>query len=116
MGEAVSAVHGLDAALARQVATVRQFDPAESPAGEAAARVVPALVAELGLGAFGGVPLIDHKPRMILRFRVLTPGPLAGLGPEVILKVYGDRPRGEGPLMSLWRERGVPTPALRFGE
>jgi len=106
----------LDAVLDRHVAAVRACDPGQAPLIEAAARLLPRLLAELGLRRFLGAVLIDAKPRLLLRFQADPAGALGELASDVVLKVYGDRPRGEGPLLALWRARGVNTPRVRFGE
>lgn len=71
---------------------------------------------ELGLGQFLGALAVDHKPRVLHRFLVTGDSRLAALGRQVVLKVYGDRPRGEGPLQQLWRANGLDAPRLEFGE
>lgn len=95
---------------------VTAANPAELDAVTRAARAAVALVDELALREFRGPLLLDGKPRLLLRFRVGDGGPLTDLGPDVVVKVYGDRPRGEGPVLKLWRERGLHTPRVRFGE
>ena len=105
----------LDAAVAQQVATVATTRPAQAAAIRTAADVVPKLMRELGLLEFLGPVLVDDKPRLLLRFRTAAGAPL-DIGPSVVLKVYPDQPRGEGPLMALWHDRGLPVPRLRFGE
>jgi hypothetical protein len=104
------------AALDRHIEAVRVANPAELATVTRAARAATALTGELTLEQFQGALVEDSKPRLILRFRVGTTGPLADLGPDVVLKVYGDRPRGEGAVLRLWRDRGVNTPRVRFGE
>ena len=111
-----SSLQDLEVVIARQIATVRASEPRLSPAVEAAAELVPSLVTELGLGTFRGAVLSDAKPRLLLGFAVDPAGPLGELGPEIVLKIYGDQPRGEGPLLSMWQERGLPVPHVRFGE
>ena len=109
-------MHGLAAVVGRHVDTVRASNPHEVPTIEAAARLVPRLLTELGLGEFLGALLIDEKPRLLLHFRLHPASPLSPLGRDVVLKIYGDQPRGEGPLLALWRARGANTPRVRFGE
>lgn len=95
---------------------MRAAEPAAVDTVMRAARAVGALADELAIEQFVGSVLVDSKPRLLLRFAVGPSGPLADLGPDVVLKVYGDRPRGEGPVLHLWRGRGVHTPRVRFGE
>jgi hypothetical protein len=109
-------VHGLDAAVARQIDAVRAVNPAAVPTAEDAGRVARQLVSEFGLAKFRGAVLIDAKPRLLLRFTAVRDGIVSDLGSNIVLKVYGDQPRGEGPLLTRWRRRGVPTPRLHFGE
>ncbi len=71
---------------------------------------------QLKLGRFLGAVVVDHKPRILYRFLVAEGSPVTNLGPQVILKVYGDQPRGEGPLQQLWRARNLDVPRLVFGE
>ncbi len=58
----------------------------------------------------------DSKPRLLLLFRPIPASPVAALGLDVVVKVYGDRPRGEGPLLKLSQSRGIPTPRVQCGE
>jgi hypothetical protein len=115
-GALLNARDALAAALDRQIEAVRASNPAELATVTRAARAATALTGELALGEFQDALIQDSKPRLLLRFRVGTTGPLADLGPDVVLKVYGDRPRGEGAALRLWRDRGVNTPRVRFGE
>jgi hypothetical protein len=100
-------------AVERQLARVATERPDELPAARAAAQAALRLPADLGLGAFLGPLRADEKPRFVFRFaagrRRLWPAE------EVVLKVYGDHPRGEGPLQARWRHRGVGTPPLMHG-
>lgn len=105
----------LQAALARQIDAVRSAAPQDVAKIEAAAELVPELVHELGLGQFLKPLLVDHKPRLLLHFRLRGHSPTRSLGEEIVLKVYGDQPRGEGPLQSVWRSRGLNVPKLRYG-
>lgn len=73
-------------------------------------------MAEFGLGEFLDALLVDAKPRLLLRFRTPTDFPSNGFGDVVVLKVYGDGPRGEGPLLAAWRDHAIPVPRVRFGE
>jgi len=83
---------------------------------DAATDVLLTLISKLRLGAFLGTLVRDGKPRLLLRFRLRPGSPLALLGDHVVVKVYGDRPRGEGPLLQLWHRHGVPTPRLVYDE
>lgn len=86
------------------------------PAFHKAVEVLPVLIRELGLGEYLGALRLDHKPRLLYSFAA-EPGSLAeGVGLRVVLKVYGDRPRGEGPLQRRWRDIGLATPRLLYGE
>lgn len=87
--------------------------PEDLPAARAAARTALMLPTELALGPFIGPVILDSKPRLLLRF---------GGGPtrrwieeDVVLKIYGDTPRGEGPLQSRWHDRGVRTVPVVHG-
>ncbi|WP_160668055.1 fructosamine kinase family protein [Pseudarthrobacter sp. ATCC 49987] len=71
---------------------------------------------QLGLGRFLGALAVDHKPRLLYRFLLTKGSPVAVPGSQVVLKVYGDRPRGEGPLQQAWRARGLDVPRLVCGE
>lgn len=106
----------LQQAIARQIQAVRSSASDDVGKVRTAAGVVPELIVELGLGEFIGALRIDYKPRLLLRFAVDAAGPSADLGHEVVLKVYPDRPRGEGYLLAAWRDRGVVVPKVRFGE
>jgi streptomycin 6-kinase len=103
----------LAVAMARQTDAVRVSAPGHVGSVVAAARVVPVLVAEHGLGEFIDALVIDGKPRLLLRFRA---GAATDLGEEVVLKIYPDQPRGEGPLLDSWRRAGIAAPKLRSGE
>ncbi|RZU34143.1 hypothetical protein [Blastococcus saxobsidens] len=105
----------LAAALAGQRAAVAASGTDDLAALDAALGVLPGLLVDLGLGTFLGA-LADFKPRLVLRFRRDPAGRPTGVGDDVVLKVYGDRPRGEGPLLQLWHGLGVPTPRVRSGE
>jgi hypothetical protein len=105
----------LDAAVAVQRIAVGGGQSSAPRALETAISALPDLVAELELGEFLGALVVDAKPRLVLRFRRRPGSRIADLGDDVVLKVYGDQPRGEGPLLHLWHRRGVPTPRVRFG-
>lgn len=77
---------------------------------------LPPLRNQLQLGRFLGALVVDHKPRILYRFLLAKGSPVTDLGPQVILKVYGDCPRGEGPLQQLWRTRSLHVPHLMCGE
>lgn len=113
---ALDVTDALSTALERQVNAVRLGNPAELASVTRAAGAAWALAGELDLGDFVEPVVLDAKPRVLLRFRARGSGRLAALGPDVVLKVYGDRPRGEGPVLKLWRERGLHTPCVQFGE
>ncbi|MFI5955723.1 phosphotransferase [Cryptosporangium sp. NPDC051539] len=97
----------LSAALAAQVDRVRRLDPDQLATIEHAASLVPGIVAELDLAGFVSPLVEDDKPRFLLRFS--SPA-------DSVLKIYGDAPRGEGPLLTEWRRSGIPTPRLIHGE
>lgn len=107
---------GLPAAIKDQRLLVAQYAPGGMPVFERVVGVLPALRSQLGLGPFLDALTIDCKPRVLYRFLVPRSSPVANLGHQVVLKVYGDRPRGEGPLQQLWRARGVNVPRLACGE
>lgn len=103
----------LKRAVERQLARVADERPRELPVAKAAAEATLRLPAELGLGPFQGPLRIDAKPRFLFRFAAgrRRPWPVE----HVVLKVYGDHPRGEGPLQIRWRDRGVRTLPLTHG-
>ena len=100
-------------AVERQLARVATERPDELPPARAAAQTVLRLPADLGLGAFLGSLRADAKPRFLFRFAAGRPRPWPAK--QIVLKVYGDHPRGEGPLQARWRDRGVGTPPLVHG-
>ena len=100
-------------AVERQLARVAHERPGELSLAKAAAEAALRLPAALGLGPFLGPLRADAKPRFLFRFAVGRPRPWPA--EQVILKVYGDHPRGEGPLQIRWRDRGVRTPPLTHG-
>ena len=81
-----------------------------------AAAAVSILVDTLQLGAFLEDVVLDRKPRYLLRFRTVAGSRLARFGRDVLLKVYGDRPRGEGPMLSAWHSDGLTVPESLSGE
>ncbi|MEX5303273.1 phosphotransferase [Kocuria sabuli] len=93
-----------------------QDAPEKVPVFERVVGMLPGLQDQLGLGQFLGALALDHKPRVLYRFLVKKDLPIAELGHQVVLKVYGDGPRGEGPIQQLWRARGVNVPRLACGE
>lgn len=109
-------VKGLATAIQEQRLLIAQQAAESLPAFERIIAELPALRDRLGLGAFLGAIIIDHKPRVFYRFLIAENSPVAALGPQVVLKVYGDRPRGEGPLQQLWRGRNLDVPRLVCGE
>ncbi|GGS58209.1 hypothetical protein GCM10010156_16040 [Planobispora rosea] len=105
----------LTKSLNEQIARVGQRDPQAEAKIRSAVAAVPDLVSHLGLDGFVGVLVKDDKPRLLLRFeRCRVPG-LDEVASDVVLKVYGDRPRGEGPLLKEWGRRGVSVPRLETG-
>ena len=75
------------------------------------------LVEELGLRDFLGALTFDRKPRFLLVFATPQMGPLAGASTtNLVLKVYPDQPRGEGPALIAWHTRGLPVPETRCGQ
>src|SRR4051794_25913819 len=98
------------------MARVCACDPSQMPKLERATRLLQQMLPELGVSRFLGAILADAKPRLILRFQVEPGGALSSLGLDIVLKVYGDRPRGEGPLLAHWRAHGVNVPRVLFGE
>jgi hypothetical protein len=77
---------------------------------------LPSIVGDLELGAYRGEVVADHKPRLLLRFgrgelRLSASGCI-----DVVLKVYGETGRAEGPLQHRWHDAGLPVPSLAFGE
>ncbi|WP_128081638.1 hypothetical protein [Arthrobacter sp. TB 26] len=107
---------GLIAAIAEQRQVVAVHAPEDMPTFERVLELLPKLQEQLGLGRFLGALAIDHKPRLLYHFVLTTGSPVAVLGPQVVLKVYGDSPRGEGPLQQAWRDRGLDVPRLVCGE
>lgn len=99
--------------VSAQVQRVHLSSPSDAPAIEHAADALPGLVKLLGLRSFTGALRADSKPRLLLRFQHADSVSMQG---GVVLKLYGDRPRGEGPLLESWRRSGVPTPLLVHGE
>jgi hypothetical protein len=75
----------------------------------------PGLVSDLSLGTYAGMLASDSKPRLLLRFLTTDVASLRHTGTPVILKIYGDKPRGEGPLLSEWGRRGISVPRLETG-
>lgn len=104
------------AAVKAQRRLVAYYAPESVQVYERAVGLLPTLRSQLGLGPFLGSLSIDPKPRLLYRFRLAQGSPVAQLGPQVVLKIYGDRPRGEGPLQQLWRARGLDVPHLECGE
>ncbi|MFF0374854.1 phosphotransferase [Actinoplanes missouriensis] len=98
----------LGVAVAAQRRRVPKMD---RPAFERAVLVLHGLIEALGLAGFAGSVVQDGKPRLLLRFAAAP-----GFAHGAVLKVYGDRPRGEGPLLAAWGACGVPTPLVRYGE
>jgi hypothetical protein len=115
-GSVTNHIGGISATIKAQRLLVGQYAPENVPLFEGIMRVLPALRSQLGLGQFLGALAVDHKPRVLYRFRVARGSPAAKLGHQVVLKIYGDRPRGEGPLQQRWRARGVNVPRLECGE
>ncbi|MBL8929925.1 MAG: phosphotransferase [Kineosporiaceae bacterium] len=98
-------------ALREHRARIRTDAPEQRTQFERAAAAIPALIDQLGLDDFGGAVLCDAKPRILWRFHRCAAEP----GPQVVLKVYGDQPRGEGPLLEAWARNKVPVPGLVHG-
>lgn len=106
----------LAAAIGEQRILVARHAREHLPAFEQAVGELPGLVESLGLGRYLGAVVIDHKPRLLYRFLASHHSPSGDLGPQVILKVYGDQPRGEGPLLQVWNSRNLNVPRLLCGE
>ena len=107
---------GLEQDLRQQIVRVAQHGFAEEDKIRNAVKAVPELVRSLGLQTFVDMLVRDDKPRLLLRFAHTDVPSLRHLGTDVVLKVYGDKPRGEGPLLREWATRGVPVPVLEAGE
>lgn len=106
----------LAADVEKQRNVVAEFSPEELPAFDRAVEVLPVLIRELGLGQYRGALHLDHKPRLLHSFAVQSEGLAEDVGVRVVLKIYGDRPRGEGSLQRHWRNIGLAVPRLLFGE
>ncbi|MCZ2804751.1 phosphotransferase [Modestobacter sp. VKM Ac-2983] len=72
---------------------------------------------QLGLGAYREALALDNKPRFVFAF---APGDFkfadGTSAEEIVLKVYARPHPGEGTLLTLWREQGVPVPRVSFGD
>jgi hypothetical protein len=102
--------------VARQRLLVQEESIDSLTVFDRAAGLLPSLVRTLGLGALVAPLALDHKPRVLYRFRVPSTSRVSHLGQEVVLKVYGDAPRGEGPVLRRWKNLGLTTPNLIWGE
>jgi hypothetical protein len=105
----------LHSALLDQLRSVSAMSPGDTVKINTAITAVPDLVKQLRLGRFEGPILVDHKPRLLLRFQTTERSPVRDLGKEILLKIYGDQPRGEGPLLTAWYSRGINVPRLHYG-
>lgn len=74
------------------------------------------LAVDLDLGACLGTLAHDDKPRLLLLFAVRPQSSMAFMGRQLVVKVYPDTPRGEGPLLTTWQSKGLNTPRLVNGE
>jgi hypothetical protein len=81
-----------------------------------AVAALPEIVAGLALGPYKEEVVADHKPRLLLRFGRGELRLADSLGGDVVLKVYGEVGRAEGPLQHRWHTAGVPVPSLMFGD
>lgn len=106
----------LDESLRGQIRRVAVHGHNEVRRIQNAVEAIPDLTSSLGLDGFVAMLTADDKPRVVLRFRRSGLPSLRRLDTDVVLKVYGDRPRGEGPLLKEWRARGLPVPSLETGE
>ncbi|MCU1632498.1 MAG: hypothetical protein JWM61_1150 [Micrococcaceae bacterium] len=111
-----TSAEGLSTAIQKQRLLISRLAVESLPAFDRVVAALPALIERLKLGSFVSTVIIDDKPRVLYRFLVTKESPAATLGPTVILKVYGDQPRGEGPLQQLWRSRNLNVPRLICGE
>jgi hypothetical protein len=113
MFDVSNAQDSLQAAVDGQLERVSVAAKQDLPVARAAAGAALVLSERLRLGPFIDLMLADAKPRLLLRF-CTGPG-CPWPEDEVLLKIYGDAPRGEGPLQSRWAERGVHTVPVEYG-